>query len=140
MPPVNHGPRVQVLTEDMTENLKPIENIAVIGLGALGIMYGDFDKVTFLADAVRTARYRTTEVTCNGHICPFRYETPAEYKAAQCWADLVIFAVKGGALKDALRTADPVIGPETVVLSVLNGITSEDIIEKHLQGRGVVIR
>ena len=38
MPPVNHGPRVQVLTEDMTENLKPIENIAVIGLGALGIM------------------------------------------------------------------------------------------------------
>ncbi len=43
-------------------------------------------------------------------------------------ADLIIFAVKINGLRDAIETVRPCVGPDTLMLSLLNGITSEAII------------
>ena len=123
----------------------PIRRIALVGLGALGIMYGDFfaeklgtENVVFLADETRCRRYGTARVTCNGRTDHFRFMTPEMYRTACGEADLLFFCVKGTALTAAINEVRPVIGPDTVIVSVLNGITSEDVIE-DAQTAGTVV-
>ena len=123
----------------------PIRRIALVGLGALGIMYGDFfaeklgtENVVFLADETRCRRYGAARVTCNGRTDHFRFMTPEMYRTACAEADLLFFCVKGTALTAAINEVRPVIGPDTVIVSVLNGITSEDVIE-DAQTAGTVV-
>ena len=123
----------------------PIRRIALVGLGALGIMYGDFfaeklgtENVVFLADETRCRRYGTARVTCNGRTDHFRFMTPEMYRTACGEADLLFFCVKGTALTTAINEVRPVIGPDTVIVSVLNGITSEDVIDAA-QTAGTVV-
>ena len=87
--------------------------ITIIGMGALGILYGDLfvkalgkEAVTFLADEERIARYRRRGVTCNGESCDFQMSGRAQE------SDLVIFAVKGPDLDGALELAG-----EAVIIS-----------------------
>ena len=48
-----------------------ITRVSIVGMGALGVLYGDFfartlglEQVTFLADRDRVERYRDTTVYC----------------------------------------------------------------------------
>lgn len=107
-----------------------IKNVAIIGLGALGVMYADFftdkmgkDNVRILADAERIKRYKNSTITCNGKKCDFQY---TDISGRMEPADLLIFSVKYGALKQAIEAARPVVGENTIILSVLNGISSEE--------------
>ena len=43
-------------------------------------------------------------------------------------ADLVIVAVKGPGLEAALSTIQNSVGPDTIIISLLNGIVSEQVI------------
>lgn len=102
--------------------------IAVIGAGALGVMFGQRmtqtlgpQRVFFAADAQRAARYAAQSFTCNGAACTFRFVTPQQALPAA----LAVFAVKSTGLAAAIETMRPFIGPETLVISLLNGITSE---------------
>lgn len=120
-----------------------VSKVTVVGMGALGILYGNFisralgkDNLIVLADENRIARYRTSRVTANGVPCAFTYRTPEEYEGK---AELLLFAVKATALKDAVETARPVIGPDTVIVSLLNGISSEETIKAELHGTGHVL-
>lgn len=113
--------------------------ITIIGMGALGILYGDLfvkalgkEAVTFLADEERIARYRRLGVTCNGEPCTFQMSGRAQE------SDLVIFAVKGPDLDGALELAGEAVGEETIILSLLNGISSEEILEQRMK-KGCVI-
>lgn len=64
---------------------------------------------------------------CNGELCKFNYVTPEElYKPV----DLIIFAVKYSALNNAIKDASNQIGEHTIILSALNGISSEAIISE----------
>ena len=119
-----------------------IERIAIVGMGALGVLYGDFlterlgrDRVGFVVDAERRARYERMEITANGRRCDFRLIDANESGHP---ADLVIFAVKATALEQAMEDAAGQIGPDTVILSVLNGITSEQLLEARFGGKNVV--
>ena len=114
--------------------MKRIERVSIIGMGALGILYGSFvaerlgkEHVTFLVDKERLKRYEGVEVTCNGKPWSFRVKDgalPSEKGPAQ----LLIFAVKATALSSAIETARKQVGRDTIILSVLNGISSEEII------------
>ena len=54
--------------------MKPIESSALIGLGALGILFGrKMPGVQVIADSQRAARYTAHPATCNGQPCPFSY-------------------------------------------------------------------
>ncbi|MGN1007205.1 MAG: ketopantoate reductase family protein [Aristaeellaceae bacterium] len=119
-----------------------IERIAIVGMGALGVLYGDFltehlgrERVGFVVNAERRERYGRTEITANGRRCDFRLIDANESGAP---ADLVIFAVKATALQQAMEDAAGQIGPDTVILSVLNGITSERLLEQRFGGKNVV--
>ena len=111
-----------------------IRNVSIIGLGALGVMYADFftnrlgkEKVRVLADRDRIKRYSESRITCNGRECDFQYADIADPMEP---ADLLIFAVKYGGLQQAIRDAAPAAGENTLILSVLNGVSSEeDLIE-----------
>ena len=103
--------------------------ITIVGMGALGVMYGDmiarslgWDALTFLADRDRIDRDKKEGVFCNGKECTFQMKAEAEE------ADLLIFAVKGTALKAAMDLAAGAVGEDTVILSLLNGISSEEIL------------
>ena len=115
-----------------------IKRVSIVGMGAMGILYGDFfanalgrEQVTFLADSDRTRRYRNTPVYCNGRKLDFRIQDGA-VPDSQGPAGLLIFAVKATALEDAISVARNQVGRDTVILSVLNGITSEAVIGEAL--------
>ena len=109
-----------------------IQTVSIVGFGALGVMYGHRfveklgkESVRIVVNKERRERYEREGVYCNGQKCEFRYTDETEKENP---ADLVIFAVKFGALDSAIATAKNQIGPDTVILSVMNGITSEEII------------
>lgn len=109
-----------------------IESVSLIGMGALGILYGDIltealgaQNVNFLADRNRVEKYRAGGVFCNGRKCTFTVKDCAEQSAPP---DLLIFAVKGTALDSAIGTARGHVGKNTIIISLLNGISSEEII------------
>ncbi len=109
-----------------------IKTVSIIGLGALGILFGNQlakrlpkENVRIIADENRIERYKKDGVYCNGERCDFQYVTPEE----RCEpADLIIFAVKINGLQEAIRSVRNHVGENTVFISVLNGITSEAII------------
>ncbi len=125
--------------------MQSINHVTVIGMGALGLLYGDFfleklgaGSVTFLADPKRAEKYNGQEMFCNGKSRRFSVVTPEELSASRGRAELLMFAVKGTGLLEAVELSRPIVGEDTVILSVLNGITSEEIIEENLK-KGTVI-
>ena len=118
----------------MTTPGKEIETVAIVGLGALGILYGHhlaqrlpWGSLRIVADAKRSERYQRDGVFCNGERCHFHYVSPDMQLEP---ADLVIFAVKNKDLPDAIQTARHQVGPQTIIISVMNGITSEEVIAR----------
>ena len=111
--------------------MKKIKTSALIGLGALGILFGrKMPGVQVIADEDRIARYSAEPVVCNGEECKFSYVTPAEGRPV----DLLLVAVKATVLEQAIQDIAKFIGPDTVILSVLNGITSEEHIDAAYPG------
>lgn len=122
--------------------MKKIETIGVIGLGALGTLYAQLftealgpEHVLILADKARTERYRSQELRYNGRPCSFHYVDAAQQEEP---VDLLLFAVKYGGLPDAIKTCRHLVGPETTLLSVLNGIASEPMLEEAFGAEKVV--
>ena len=112
--------------------MNQIRTSALIGLGALGILFGrKMPGVQVIADKARIARYAAQPVVCNGEECRFSYVTPAQGKPV----DLLLVAVKATVLDQAIADMKNFVGPDTVILSVLNGITSEEHIETAYPGR-----
>lgn len=111
-----------------------IKKVSIIGLGALGILFGNHlakrmpkEDLRIIADKERIQKYKNDNVYCNGEECDFHYLTPDE----NCQpADLIIFAVKSEGLHDAIQAVRNHVDDNTIILSALNGITSEMIIGK----------
>lgn len=117
----------------MTER---ITRVAVLGAGAMGGMYAahfaraGFD-VRLVARGDRARRLRVRGLTVNGE----RFALPvidADAPPPDWTADLALFAVKDRHLEAAIESARPVVGPGTAVLSVLNGLDSEERIADAL--------
>ena len=107
-----------------------IKSIDIVGLGALGVMYADFftktlgkENVRILADRERIERYKKDQITFNGEVCDFQYCDAAKESRP---SELMLFAVKYGALETAMEESAHLIGDNTILLSVLNGIRSEE--------------
>ena len=78
-----------------------------------------------IADRDRIKKYKSNHVYCNGNRCEFNYMTPEELCKP---ADLIIFTVKYDGLNDAIQPVKNHVGEQTIMLSALNGITSEAVI------------
>lgn len=109
--------------------MKEIKRIALIGLGAMGVFfaprlyetYGDGFYV--IADGKRKKRLETVGVTVNGINYKFPIVTPEEQGAP---ADLILIGVKGYSLEQAICDIKNQVGSDTLILSLLNGVDSED--------------
>jgi 2-dehydropantoate 2-reductase len=105
-----------------------MRNIYLCGLGALGTIYAKSLApygLRVVADAARVARYRARGVRVNGEDFALSYLTPGE---AAPVADLIIVSVKWQQLSEAIETLRPFVGPQTVILSLMNGIDSEIVL------------
>ena len=111
--------------------MKEIKKVILCGLGAIGTIYADklekFDAENFkvLVDEARIERYKTNPIKFNGRQLNFDYILPSEEDFK---ADLIIIATKFAGLKDAIKNIKNFVKEDTVILSLLNGVTSEDII------------
>lgn len=119
-----------------------INSIDIVGVGALGVMYADFftkklgkEHVRILADKDRIERYKKDCITFNGETCDFNYlDAAKESRPAQ----LLLFSVKYGALESAMEEVAHLVGPDTIMISVLNGIRSEEDLAKKFGGEKVI--
>ncbi len=109
-----------------------IKKVSIIGLGALGILFGHHllkrmpkEDLRIIADSDRIKKYQTDGVYCNDERCDFNYVSPEETCEP---ADLLIFTVKFNGLKDAIKDVKNHVGENTIIISALNGISSETVI------------
>jgi 2-dehydropantoate 2-reductase len=110
--------------------MKPsIETISIIGAGALGAAYGgllydmNMRSVSFVAGGDRFERLRKEGLIVNGKRYFIPVVLPEDMSAP---ADLIIVAVKYHHLDDAIRDMRNRVGAETAIISVMNGIESEE--------------
>ena len=102
--------------------------IVIIGAGALGAIYGsllyqaDAGSVCFIAGGGRRDRLQREGVVVNGE----RFLIPVTSPEGAGPAELVIVAVKHHQLDQAITDMKQAIGPGTAILSVMNGIDSEE--------------
>ncbi|MGB4406296.1 MAG: ketopantoate reductase family protein [Sphaerochaeta sp.] len=106
-----------------------MKHITIIGSGALGAMYGlrlhqllGKENVVFLADEQRRKRYAEEPLLLNGESFAFAYVDPKDAKIS----DLVIIATKNLQLEEAVTQIKHAVGEHTTILSLLNGIDSEE--------------
>ncbi len=112
-----------------------INKITIVGMGALGVMYGDFlskklgkDSIEFVASKDRIDKFQKDGMFCNGQPCDFTVVDQEEKGKA---SELLLFAVKGTGLESAIRTVRNKVSKDTIIMSLLNGISSEEIIAKE---------
>lgn len=92
-------------------------------LGSLGVLYATLftralgkEQVPVLADGARIARYRKQGFWYNDAPCDFNYTDAAARTEP---VDLLLFAVKFVGLQNAIETCRHLVGPDTLVISVL---------------------
>lgn len=117
------------------EKTRMTGDIAVVGAGAVGAVYGSMlheafpSRVRFLADARRAERLNNEGIRVNGKVYHVTAQTPDELQNPP---DLIIVAVKYHHLPRTMEVVNAARGPHTMVLSLLNGIDSEEIIAGHV--------
>jgi 2-dehydropantoate 2-reductase len=119
--------------------------IAIIGAGGVGGYFGarlaaTGEEVTFIArgahlDAMREHGLRVLSPLGDLTVAPVRAESdPARVGAV----DFVMIAVKLWSTEEAMRTAEPLLGPASALLSFQNGVEAVEIASRRF-GRGRVL-
>ena len=99
--------------------------VRIVGAGAVGIVVAD--KLSAVADTAfiineeRRERYKSG-VMLNGR----KLSIPCITSDDASPADLLIFAVKNFSLEEAIEEARPFVGPDTIIMPLLNGIEQPD--------------
>ena len=107
-----------------------INTVAILGAGAIGsyFIYGfsAAPEIDFclIAKGERKERLERDGLCINDKIYKPKVKTPEEARGV----DLLLVSTKYNGLRDALEDIRTVVGPHTTVLSLLNGIDSEEII------------
>ena len=118
-----------------------IRNVAIIGMGALGMMYGEKiqnnlgrEAVCFVMDTERYQKNIDQVFMVNGRRQDFSRVDASEAGTA----DLVLVATKQHGLPSALDVMHNLVGKQTVILSLLNGISSEGVIAERYGDKKVL--
>ncbi len=110
--------------------MKEVTNAAILGAGALGAMYAAHFHdagmpVGFIARGERYERLKAGGLLINGQ----PYSIPVyDPDHAPGPADLIVVALKDQHLRGAVGDLVPFVGAETQVISVMNGLGSEEVI------------
>ena len=118
-----------------------IERVAILGRGAVGLLYGTIaeknlgpgavryvmDDARYARHAGRYARHAGELPTVNGEPCRIRTVSASEAEPV----DLVVLAIKAPGMPEALDTMERLVGPHTAIASLVNGVTSEERIAER---------
>lgn len=113
--------------------MNEIKKVLVCGIGAIGSIYANKiekyspENLRVLVDETRFERYKKNPTIFNDRILNFNYILPS---ATDFKADLIIIATKFDGLNDVIQNIKNFVKEDTVILSLLNGVTSEKIIAK----------
>lgn len=107
-----------------------INNVIICGLGALGLTYANKLKnvctLKILANPERIKRYQELGVFFNNEQMELEYLTPSDtFKA-----DLIIISTKSTGLDSAIGYIKNFVSENTIIISLINGISSEEKILK----------
>lgn len=109
--------------------MRKINTVSLVGLGAIGAAYGSKlhallgESFQVVADSNRIKKFQENKIRVNGQEQDFNFITPDSKTEP---ADLVIFAVKNEHLPQAIEDVKYHVGQNTIILSLLNGISSEE--------------
>lgn len=114
--------------------MKEIKKVLVCGIGAVGSIYAnkineyDSESLRVLVDKKRLENYTNHPKIFNGKQLYFNYVLPEnkDFKA-----DLIIIATKFDGLNDVIKNIRNFVKEDTIILSLLNGVTSEELIAKE---------
>ena len=107
--------------------------VLLCGLGAIGSIYADkiskFANVDFrvLVDKKRLEKYKKNPTYFNNKFLDLKYILPEE----KFLADIIIIATKNDALLDVIANLKNFVGKNTIILSLLNGVGSENLIAER---------
>lgn len=119
--------------------MKEIKSVGLIGLGAVGALYAERllangADLRVIVDEGRKARYQREGVLVNGVRVDFPYAVPSEAAPV----DILLVATKAGGLDAALETAAGFVGEDTLLISLINGVTSEGVMAARFGGKNVL--
>ena len=107
-----------------------MRKILICGLGAVGLTYAVKFKANselkILVDKERLERYNRNKPIFNGVVQEFDYLLPDEAFTP----DLIIIATKSQGLEGAIKNIKNFVHKDVVIISLLNGISSEEKIQK----------
>lgn len=106
-----------------------IKKICIIGFGAVGALYGEklinflgSENVEILAKGDRLERYKKDGITINGTKQFYNFVDPKDASEA----DFILLATKNLQIDEAVIDIKNAVGKKTIILSLLNGIESEE--------------
>ena len=103
-----------------------INNVIICGLGALGLTYASKLKnnccLKILADSERIEKYKKNTPIFNGEEIFLDYIAPDD----KFKADLIIISTKSTGLNSALEYIKNFVYKNTIIISLINGISSEE--------------
>ena len=124
-----------------SRNYPHIERVLICGAGAVGSTFADRlqsldpECVTIIAAGERRDRLAREGLTVNGRRFAVRCLEPGEYASA---ADLLLVGVKQHHLEAAIADVRPFVGERTILISLLNGIASEELLSRAFGGEKVL--
>ncbi len=111
--------------------MKEIKKVLICGIGAVGSIYAnkinEFDRenLRVLVDKKRLENYTKNPKIFNGKPLNLNYILPEDNNFQ---ADLIIIATKFDGLLEAVENIKNFVKKDTIIMSLLNGVTSEEII------------
>lgn len=107
-----------------------IKTVAILGAGAVGayFIWGLSEKfgenLWVIADGERKDRLSSDGLLINNRVYKLNVKTPDEARGV----DLLLVSTKYGALQSVLHDIEMIVDEHTIVMSLLNGVDSEEII------------
>ncbi|WP_323089468.1 2-dehydropantoate 2-reductase [Allobaculum sp. JKK-2023] len=127
----------------MSTSNQSLATVLVCGRGAVGMTMGDLFAKTlpqgqfaFLCDPARARRYASKPVQVNGTVT--QYPILASDSSKPFVADLILFACKAYSLDEAMEQARPFMNEQTILMSAINGISSEEKLMKTFPNNPVI--
>jgi len=114
---------------------KEIKTVSLIGLGAIGAYFASHlskflgNNFRIIADGNRAEELKKNGLEINGEHYDLNIVSPSDVSTGP--ADLVIIITKMTGLEQACKDIKNQVGPDTVILTPLNGVESEDVAIKY---------
>lgn len=129
----------------MFRNTIGFDKICIVGTGAIGSAFGCFlsnagYKVTFIEqneDIIRQVKENGLSISGvkEIHLNNVTIVPPGSIKQKQ---DLILFTVKAYSLKEAVKSTLPIIGKNTYVVCLQNGLGISEVISKYVSKEQII--